>query len=288
MKRFLIYVFLILLTSCNRSQSIECEIENLVSDKELSLGVAIYGIEDDLTISINGDKHFPMQSVYKFHIALAMLDQIDRGIFSLSDSISITQNQLLPATWSPFREQYPNGHTLPLSELIEFILVASDNNISDVIMQMVGGPQHVQHYIQSIGIDDVNIRNYESELKLDWHLQFNNFTTPNAAVELLQTFNNRDLLTAKTHDFIWNTMVKTKAGSIRDSLPVDIIIAHKTGYSGADIDGVVAANNDIGIMQLPNGKRFLFAIFITNSHEKSDENYRIISQIASIIYKHNK
>ena len=83
-------------------------------------------------------------------------------------------------------------------------------------------------------------------------------------------------------------MVKTKVRSIRDSLPIDIVIAHKTGYSGADIDGVVAANNDIGIMQLPNGKRFLFAIFITNSHEKSDENYSIISQIASIIYKHNK
>lgn len=227
-----------------------------------------------------------MQSVYKLHIALTMLEQIDKGIYSLSDSIAVEKSQLQEKTWSPFRDKYPNGCTTTLAELIEYILINSDNNISDIIMEMVGGASSVQKYIEKIHIANTNICNYERELQTDWELQFSNYTTPNSTIELLHKFHKRELNESYTHDFLWNTMSQTYTSSIRDSLPKGVTIAHKSGFSGVSKEGVIAANNDIGIMVLSNGRRILFSIFITQSKESPQETYVIISQIAAAIYNY--
>lgn len=281
---FITLSLLITLLSCNNHKCLTTEINDIILDKELVLGLSIYDIDNNKTISINGDRHFPMQSVYKFHIALTMLDLVDKGLFSLSDSIIVEKSQLHLNTWSPFREQYPNGSRVTLAELIDYTVKLSDNNISDIIMEMAGGSSVINNYLESINTTSTNICSYERELKTDWGLQFLNYTTPNAAVKLLAKFYNKELLESNTYNFLWNTMSETYTGSIRDSLPKETIIAHKTGFSGISKDGIIAANNDIGIMVLPNGKRVIFSIFISESTESPQETYKIISKIASTIY----
>ncbi|MFI3262638.1 MAG: class A beta-lactamase [Rikenellaceae bacterium] len=248
--------------------------------------VTIYDSKDGKISTINSDRSFPMQSVYKFHIALTMLNKVDQGIFSLSDSITVTQSQLHVDIWSPFRDKYPNGNRVTLAELIKYTLMQSDNNISDVIMEMVGGTKAVQEYLDSINITNTHICNYEREIQRDWGLQYLNYTTPNSAVKLLRKFHNNELLKSDTHNFLWDTMSSTYTSSIRDSLPKGTIIAHKSGFSGVGTNGILAANNDIGIMKLPNGREIIFSIFISESKESPKETYKLISQIASAIYNY--
>lgn len=47
-----------------------------------------------------------MQSVYKFHIALAVLDRVEKGELSLSQSITVRRDELRPGKWSPLRDKY--------------------------------------------------------------------------------------------------------------------------------------------------------------------------------------
>lgn len=287
MKQLVVILSLLsLLLSCSERRCLTTEIDSIISEKELILGVAIYDLKDGQVVAINADRSFPMQSVYKFHIALAMLNKVDSGIFSLNNTIAVNQSQLQPETWSPFRDHYPNGHTTTLATLIEYMLIKSDNNISDIIMDKVGGTTAVQHYILDNNIPNTSICNYERDIQSDWKLQFLNYTTPNSAVELLSKFYNRELLDDYTYNFLWDTMSKSYTGSIRDSLPKGITIAHKTGFSGVGEDGIVAANNDIGIMRLPNNRDIIFSIFITESKESPQETYKIISQIAATIYSY--
>ena len=60
------------------------KIEHIISAKKDTVGVAIMGSDGKDTLSFNGNNHFPLQSVFKFHIALAVLSQIDQGKFSLN------------------------------------------------------------------------------------------------------------------------------------------------------------------------------------------------------------
>jgi len=81
--------------------SLKNKIEQIIKTKDATVGVSIGGVETKDSLSINGEKHFPMQSVFKFHIALAVLDQVDRGDLSLDQEIFISKGELLPNTWSP-------------------------------------------------------------------------------------------------------------------------------------------------------------------------------------------
>ncbi len=65
----------------------------------------------------SGNHHFPFQSVYKFHLGIAVLHQVD--------------------LYSPIKDKYPNGLPLPLREVITYTLAQSDNVGCDIACSTV-------------------------------------------------------------------------------------------------------------------------------------------------------
>src|SRR6187402_3387138 len=88
------------------STELRKKIEQIISSKNATVGISIKGIEDKDTLSINGDLKAPMMSVFKFHIALTVLDQVDKGKLSLDQKIFVKKKDLHENTWSPMREDY--------------------------------------------------------------------------------------------------------------------------------------------------------------------------------------
>jgi len=105
--RILLFI-LILLCNLNvclgQTAELKKEIEDIVSGKDLKLGFALYDFSSGKFISINGNDKYPMQSVFKFPIGIALLDCVSRGEFSLTDSVTLTKADLSPDLWSPIRE----------------------------------------------------------------------------------------------------------------------------------------------------------------------------------------
>src|SRR5690349_6957161 len=83
------------------------KIQQIVSSKKAVVGVSISGNNGKDTLSLNGDGHFPLQSVFKFHIALVMLSEIDKGRFSLDQKIKIEPKDIIPNLYSPIAKKYP-------------------------------------------------------------------------------------------------------------------------------------------------------------------------------------
>jgi beta-lactamase class A len=67
---------------------------------------------------------------------------------------------------------------------------------------------------------------------------------------------------------------------LKGQLPKGTIIAHKTGTSGSNKDGLTAAVNDIGIVFLPGGRHFFISVFVTDSKEDAATNEKIIADIS--------
>lgn len=288
MKLFSFIAFILLLTvqdlSAQSNNYLQENIQNIISDKDAVVGVSILSESEKGITLINGNRHFPMQSVFKLPIAFYVLTQIDQGKFSLNQEIKITKDDLLPNTWSPIREKYPNGTTMQLSKLIKYTVSKSDNNGCDILLRLIGGPSNVESYLHSIGIKNVSIKVNEEEMHKDWNAQFKNWITPKAANKMLKLFYNNEnqLLSAKSYHFIWNVLKETKTGKnkIKGELPKGTIVAHKTGSSGMNKNGITAAENDIGVVTLPNGKHFFISVFVTKSSEKPEINKSIIANIA--------
>ena len=67
-------------------------------------------------------------------------------------------------------------------------------------------------------------------------------------------------------------------------LPEGTIVAHKTGSSGENENGLAAATNDIGIVTLPNGKHFIITVFLSDSRADENTRYNIIAEIAKAVW----
>ena len=72
----------ILFSACNTAnrtpkQKIEQQIDSLLKDKKATVGVAV--LANDETVAVyNNQIHFPLLSVFKFHVGLAVLDKMDK------------------------------------------------------------------------------------------------------------------------------------------------------------------------------------------------------------------
>ncbi len=280
----LLFLFITAQTPAQTTDALRQKIEQIAGTKKAVVGVAIRGHDGKDTLSINGDRHYPLQSVFKFHIALVVLSEIDKGRFSLDQKIKIEKKDLLPDLYSPIRDEYPNGASLPLSTVIAYTVAQSDNVGCDALLRLLGFPEVVDAYFRKNGFQNVSIKINEEQQQGNWELQFQNWTTPKAANEVLMAFytNPKKLLSKKSYDFIWQVMRETETGKnrLKGQLPAETVVAHKTGSSGVNKAGLTAAVNDIGIVFLPNGNHFFISVFVTESSEDAAANEKIIADIA--------
>ena len=294
-KSFYIATILLLFVSsqifAQNKVDLQQKIEQVVSAQSAVVGVSIVSSNGKAKFYVNGEKHFPMQSVFKFHIGVVMLSEIDAGKFSLEQRIEIKKSELLPGLYSPIRDKYPEGATLTIAEILEYTISKSDNAGCDALLRLLGGPQVVENYFVKHKLKDVSIKINEEVMQNNWDLQFQNWTTPKAAYKVLEAvyYNKKKLLSQKSYDFLWRVMRETETGPnrLKGQLPAGTVVAHKTGWSGVNkTTGVIAAANDIGVATLPNGEHFFISVFVTDSKETPEASEKIIADIAKAAWDH--
>ncbi|MBK1897122.1 CGA/CIA family class A beta-lactamase [Chryseobacterium paridis] len=282
--------FLLLLISAfsfAQTTSLEQKINSILNGKNATVGVSVLSIENNFNYNKNGEKKLPMQSVFKFHIASAVLDFVDKGKLSLDQKILVKKSDLLDDTWSPMREKYPAGNVeLPLSEIIDFTVAQSDNNGCDILLRLIGGTSTVQKFMNSKGVKNFQIKFNEEEMHKGWNVQYENFSTTNSIVEVLKKFYQEKLLSKKSTAYLMKVMLGTKTGTNKlvEQLPKNTPVAHKTGSSGKNKEGLTGAENDMGIVTLPNGKHYAIAVFVSNSTETEAVNCKIISDLSKAVW----
>jgi beta-lactamase class A len=265
---------------------LEQKINSIIKDKKATVGVSVLSFEDNSKYNKNGEKKLPTLSVFKFHIACTVLDLVDKGKFSLDQKYILKESELLSNTWSPIKKKYPQGDiTLSLGEIIDYTVAWSDNNGCDFLLKLIGGTQTVQKFMDSKSVKGFQIKVNEDEMHKDWKNQYKNYSTTNSAVELLKKFYTGKILSKKSTGYLYNIMLNTSTGGnkLKEQLPKGIT-AHKTGSSGKYDNDLTVAENDMGIVTLPNGKHYAIAVFVSNSTETSEVNCKVISDISKVVW----
>ena len=58
-------------------------------------------------------------------------------------------------------------------------------------------------------------------------------------------------------------------------------VAHKTGTSYTNQEGITAATNDVGIITLPDGSHLIISVFIKDAHADEATREAVIARIAA-------
>jgi beta-lactamase class A len=281
--------FLGFVVICN-GQDLKSQIRQLVAETKGTVGVAIKHLESGESLDVNGREHFPMQSVFKFPLALAVLNQVDTGRLALSDKVYIRKADLMEKTHSPMLKLFKADTMIVMTvqQLLEYNVSQSDNNACDLLFKLVGGPEAVHQYIRRLDVTGIQITNTEKEMHATWDAQFNNWSEPLAMVKLLEMFDKKNILSLDSRALLWKLMIQTSTGPkrIKGLLPEGTVVAHRTGTGAPDKNGITPALNNSGIIVLPDQTHLAIAVFITDSPESPDKLEAMIARISKAAYDH--
>ncbi len=265
------------------------KLEDMIRPYNATIGISLLNIETGDSLTIHNQIQYPMQSVYKFPLAIAVLKEVDKHKFTLDQSFHLTKEDLRPQTWSPLRDKYPDGNIdMTLFELLRYMISLSDNNVCDFMFRIMGGPKHIDDYMDEIGFHDINIAATEDEMHKSFDAQYSNWTSAYAMTRLLNDFYQYKYLSQISRDALMSLLIESSnsANRIMALLPKGTEVAHKTGTSGTNDEGMTTAVNDVGIVSLPNGRHMAISVFVSRSMESFETNEKIIADIALAAFEY--
>ncbi len=269
-----------------KSEGLRPQLISIIKKYKAKVGVGLIHLEKGDTLLVNNHLYFPMQSVYKFPLALAVLDRVDKGELKLDQVYHVTKEDLADETWSPLKKQFPEGNVdLTVAELLDYSVSKSDNIACDILFKLTNGTEPVNNYIHGIGISKIAIMATEHEMRADWKIQYTNWSTPMAMSRLLEGFYQKRYLSDSSNNFLMKLMIESSndPARIKALLPEGTIVAHKTGTS--DTRGnITDACNDVGIIFLPDGTHLALSVLVCKSEENYDDTRKLIAEIAKTVF----
>ena len=249
------------------------------------IGVAAVDLTTGEQVSVLGSQRFPMASTSKIAIAATFLEGVDKGRWKLDDKFPLMvplPSQKLSTKVAPVKA----GRMLPARELIDLMLVHSNNQATDGLLAVIGGPRAVNEWIKRAGIDGFSLDRdiatlVRDEMEFDPSLYIDprDSATPLAMVRLLQGLHDGRWLSKESRELLMVTMANCKTGPnrIKGQMPTDVMVAHKTG-------SLYNTSSDVGIITGPDGHSIAVAIYVTGGG--MNRGYRIdrIATIARALY----
>jgi len=242
--------------------------------------------------------------------------QIREGRFALEDEIGIQKtDQHLGSGY--LSELDAPGIKLSVRNLINLMMMISDNSAADILLTKVGA-ENVNNRLRSYGLEKITVdrtcqhlimdaigMDYEKykNLPLDEVIRglrkerrknpgameqatekfsqvIKDQSSPRAVNRLLEMIFKKEILDAESCDFIISVMMKCQTGErrLKGDLPQRVKIAHKTGTIGGTV-------NNVGIIYLPdNLGHVAISILTKDTEERTQDVEDVIAQIARFVY----
>jgi beta-lactamase class A len=280
-----------------------------------TVGMIAIHIESGRRIAWKEKERFPMASTYKVPIAVQLLTRVDQKEIRLDQMIELKPNDLHPGSGVLTTLLKNPGVVLSVRNLLELMLLVSDNSATDLLLRLAGGPEAVTARMRALGIRDMEIHRptvnliadaegYNLPPETEWtpelfkklyeattpesrkaaaakfEIDLRDTTTPEAMGVLLERICRKDLLRPDSGALLLDIMERCRTGEARlkGILPAGTLVAHKTGTIGG-------STNDVGIITLPHDAGHIaIAVFVKSSEKEVVERERAIAQISRSVY----
>jgi beta-lactamase class A len=140
-------------TTDSALQRLEREIARLAKGAGGVVGVSATHLESNRRVSLYDGERFPMASTFKVPVAVELLTRVDRGEIRLDQMIHLQSSDLHPGAGILTDLLNQPGLALSVRNLMELMLLISDNSATDVCLRLVGGPEAVTARMRALGIE---------------------------------------------------------------------------------------------------------------------------------------
>lgn len=268
-----------------RDAFIQQQVEAIVGEGKGRIGVAAMDLDGGGQIFVNADQPFPMASTAKIAVAATFLKGVEEGRFRLDQQFPVMVPVREPAGARSAIAPLTAGNVLTAQTMMEMMITRSNNEATDGLLQVIGGPQAVNRWLATVGIAGQQLDHTMATLVRDDGqidpakvIDVRTSSTPRAMLALLGAIDKGGVLSETSRAVLLGSMSRTSTGSrrIRAGVPAGTLVAHKTGT----LSGVT---DDVGIIRMPDGRHVAVVVFVTGpeGHRAHDG---LIARITSVIY----
>jgi beta-lactamase class A len=259
-----------------RCNAIDTKLEQLEHSNGGRLGVVMLDTANGERCGLHADERFPMCSTFKFLLAAAVLERVDRHQEKVDRATAIPPKPLIFN--SPLTEPHAGG-TMTVAELCEAALIRSDNTAANLLLETIGGPPGLTKFCRSIGDDVTRLDRTETSLNEAAPGDPRDTTTPSAMAADLNKVLLGDLLSpaARGQLAAWMLANQTGLDKLRASLPEGWRAADKTGSNGEN------TTNDIAVFWPTGRKPIIVTAYITQCPGPDSKRAAMLKQVGSMV-----
>lgn len=298
-------------------QRLENEITRLSAISGGTVGVGLIHLESGRELFVNREVRFPMASTFKVPVAVQFLRKVERGTASLDSMVTLTPRDLHPGSGTLTSLFDDPGVSLSYRNLVELMLLISDNSATDLVLKAAGGGAAVNARLAELGVAGISVDRPTIQLIADavgvgdlgpesgWSREAfaaksravtpaqrtaaaeafyrdpRDTATPEGMARLLQKIWKREALSEANSALLLDIMLRCQTGEarIKGLLPPRTPVMHKTGSLG------IGVTDDVGIITLPDGAGHLvITVFVKEATASVEQQERTIAQIARAAY----
>ncbi|MEC4991578.1 MAG: serine hydrolase [Oscillatoria sp. PMC 1068.18] len=240
----------------------------LQQNPQLQPGVFLVDLDTGAYLDWEGSTAFSAASTIKVPILVAFFQDVDAGKIRLDESLTLTPDAI--ATGSGDLQYQAMGTQYTALETATKMITISDNSATNMLIERLGGAIALNQRFQEWGLTATALRNPLPDI------EGTNTTSPEDLANILARVNQGELLSMRSRDRLLEIMKQTENNTLLpQGLGQGATIAHKTGYIGSML-------GDVGIVDMPSGKRYLVAVMVSRPHNdpKAKEFIHAISRAA--------
>ena len=225
-------------------------------------------------------ERFAMCSSFKWLLAAAVLEQVERGSERLERPVPYGPKALPPH--SPITHAHLAQGAMSVGELAEAAVTQSDNGAANLLLERLGGPPALTAFLRRHGDPVTRLDRNEPELNQALDGDPRDTTTPKAMVGDLARLAFGDALNARSKARLvqWMLACRTGDARIRASIPKGLLVGDKTGTGYNGVAG------DIGFV-LPGAgcSPLLMAIYVQAPKADPERRDAAIARCAAIVWE---
>ncbi len=320
MKYLKIVALLFLLPlSTSFASDIEDEIKRHAETGNVNISMAAIHLRTGEVINVGGDQVLPLASTYKIPMAALALHMVEEGHLKHDTMIDVEPRDYV--LWSPINDTFHHpGISLSLLNVMEAMMIHSDNTATDVLFRTIGGEEHLSHFLEEKGIKNLSVNRNTADLIRDYmgmerpphpnisfreqYLEMIAGTSVEEEVDeqmmydgllkdprdqgsaiamatLLKKIWSGEILNPVNTEVLQGIMKRCVTGAHRLS---GNLPAHALpiSHKTGSVGGTI---NDAGVMEMPNGDNVVIVVYTSGSATQDVSlNEKAIAEIARSVY----
>ena len=259
------------------------DLQAIIDEAGIEAGLAVWHLESDERTNINGERLFPMASVFKIPILATAARQLQQGGIHLDTRVTLNdEDKSAGSGILPFFEA---GLKPTVRDLLTLMMIISDNTATDMTVALLGGCGAVEDNMRALGLDDIHFKmdckdllktlfppevaalpldelkawSHDNDILRDG-LAFsrgadNNTSSALAMTELVARLFRGQIVDGALKDELLDILLKQQYNQrLPRLLPASVQFAHKTGTIG----GIC---NDSGVMTIDDNNHVVITLF---------------------------